>query len=530
MLEVAPDEQLFFFMFDFHSYFERKNPLAVVEAFKQAFAPTENARLVVKCLNSHTDERALRRMQDAARGHRVQILTEYVSRDKVTQFLAACDVYVSLHRSEGIGLTMGEAMALGKPVIATAWSGNVDFMDISNSFPVSFDLVAIEQDVGPYRAGQMWAHPSVEHAAAIMRQIFDTPEIGHARGDAGRQHVRRHFSPERVAGVIAERLSIIEERRRVVPPRTRLTAPTSRWSNRDLVGELREVLITRVPPDATVAVVSRGDPELVRIDGRVGWHFPRTEDGTYAGYYPADSATAIAHLEGLRAKGAEYLLVPATSEWWLEYYIDFRAHLDRHHQLVVASDVGTLYRLDHNKEAGVVSTHIPIHAQDGAVESPVDSPIGQVSLLTQLYLGLEPEGRRTLGEPAWSGAFLDWATRSSVETTGLSPFLDLVYRLRADVAATFPEIRSAHRDAFLAWAATQGAVEMGYDPGLADMGSPFSGSPDNGTAAPGQPETLGPALPIEGDAIEVRFIVDPRKGIANHVTVTPVGAIDGASR
>ena len=68
--------------------------------------------------------------------------------------MSSCDAYVSLHRSEGIGLTIAEAMGLGKPVIATGWSGNTDFMDVSNAFPVGYRLVEIEENVGPYHGGR----------------------------------------------------------------------------------------------------------------------------------------------------------------------------------------------------------------------------------------------------------------------------------------------------------------------------------------------------------------------------------------
>ena len=89
--------------------------------------------------------------------------------------MSSCDAYVSLHRSEGIGLTIAEAMGLGKPVIATGWSGNTDFMDVSNAFPVGYRLVELEENVGPYHAGEVWAEPSVEHAAELMRFVVDHP-------------------------------------------------------------------------------------------------------------------------------------------------------------------------------------------------------------------------------------------------------------------------------------------------------------------------------------------------------------------
>src|SRR5205085_730238 len=83
-----------------------------------------------------------------------------------------------------------------------------------------------------------------------------------------------------------------------------------------------------------VIVVSKGDDELLNLDGRIGWHFPQTEDGAYIGYHPADSVAAIAHLEALRAKGADYLLIPSPSLWWLEHYSGFKNHLEDHYRRV----------------------------------------------------------------------------------------------------------------------------------------------------------------------------------------------------
>jgi hypothetical protein len=104
---------------------------------------------------------------------------------------------------------------------------------------------------------------------------------------------------------------------------------------RQLAERIREVVQTALPPDATVIVVSKGDNELLKLDGQRAWHFPQTEDGVYAGYYPADSTAAIAHLEALRAKGGEFLLFPITAFWWLEHYAEFKQHLERHYRVVV---------------------------------------------------------------------------------------------------------------------------------------------------------------------------------------------------
>jgi tetratricopeptide (TPR) repeat protein len=102
-----------------------------------------------------------------------------------------------------------------------------------------------------------------------------------------------------------------------------------------LIVRVRQIVAESLPTEATVLVVSKGDDELLKFEGRTAWHFPRTEDGTYAGQHPANSAAAITHLEQLRAKGAEYILFPGTAFWWLEFYEDFRAYLDRHYALTM---------------------------------------------------------------------------------------------------------------------------------------------------------------------------------------------------
>jgi GT2 family glycosyltransferase len=107
---------------------------------------------------------------------------------------------------------------------------------------------------------------------------------------------------------------------------------------RALTDRVREAVLEAVPSGSTVLVVSRGDDQLLRLNGRRGWHFPRASDGGYAGHHPADSAQAIAHLEELRAKGGEFLLLPQTSFWWLDYYADFRNHLESRFPAPVRND------------------------------------------------------------------------------------------------------------------------------------------------------------------------------------------------
>jgi GT2 family glycosyltransferase len=117
-----------------------------------------------------------------------------------------------------------------------------------------------------------------------------------------------------------------------------------RLGYRQLVEDVRAAVADHVPAGATVLVISRGDRELVRLDGHAGEHFPQAEDGRYLGHHPEDSAAAIEQLEALRARGAGFLVVPPTAAWWLEHYAELATHLERYPR--VESDAATIYRLD----------------------------------------------------------------------------------------------------------------------------------------------------------------------------------------
>jgi GT2 family glycosyltransferase len=100
----------------------------------------------------------------------------------------------------------------------------------------------------------------------------------------------------------------------------------------ELVERVRQQVLDATPPQATILVVSRGDEELLRLDGRRAWHFPRSDDGSYAGHHPSDSGEAITRLEEQRTAGAEYIVFPTTAAWWLDHYEGLRRHLDDHYE------------------------------------------------------------------------------------------------------------------------------------------------------------------------------------------------------
>src|SRR5262249_35460860 len=111
------------------------------------------------------------------------------------------------------------------------------------------------------------------------------------------------------------------------------------------VRHLQDLVHNELPQGATVIVASKGDEALVTFDGRDGWHFPRSADAAYAGYYPAKSDEAIEHLEQLRAAGGEFLLFPKFARWWLEYYRGFREHLESHYTVVIDDDACAIFSL-----------------------------------------------------------------------------------------------------------------------------------------------------------------------------------------
>lgn len=205
-----PEGFLFLFSFDYESVFERKNPLAVVEAFTRAFEPGSGASLIIKSINHEHDAANHARLQAAAAQHPdVHLIDRYVSRVERDQLTSACDCYVSLHRSEGFGFTVAEAMALGRPAIATGYSGTLDFMTPENAYLVDYELVPIGEDAAPYPPDGEWAQPSVEHAARLMRHVVEHPEEARARGERARADIRARHSLEVAGKVMTDRLARI---------------------------------------------------------------------------------------------------------------------------------------------------------------------------------------------------------------------------------------------------------------------------------------------------------------------------------
>ena len=192
---VADDAYLFLFTFDCHSFLERKNPRAIVRAFKTAFPDDRGARLIIKTMNSQICAEAWEAlMSEAAADERIRLIDQTWPRENVLALLGACDAYVSLHRSEGFGRGPAEAMLLGKPVIVTDYSGTSDFCSQDNALLVDYRLVAVEPGSYVGAAGQVWADPSIECAARRMRALFDDRTLGPRIGHRARRTISEEFS------------------------------------------------------------------------------------------------------------------------------------------------------------------------------------------------------------------------------------------------------------------------------------------------------------------------------------------------
>jgi glycosyltransferase involved in cell wall biosynthesis len=222
---VEEARTVFVVSFDPGSDIERKNPWAALEAFRNAFPLDPDVALIVKSKPwSNVPQFVAQSEELRARvgsDRRVKIVDRSLGYAEVLSLYASCDVMLSLHRSEGLGLHLMEAMSLGKVVVATNWSGNTDFMTSEDSVPVGYRLVAVKTGHGIYRSevgrpGQDWAEADLREAAEAMRALHESPGRRAGLGSAAAAAMERR----RAAMLSGKAFDVLEEQLANAPGRT----------------------------------------------------------------------------------------------------------------------------------------------------------------------------------------------------------------------------------------------------------------------------------------------------------------------
>ncbi len=209
---LPEDKFLFLFFFDFGSFIARKNPNACIEAFERAF-PEKNAPvgIVIKTMRKETDLSGYNELLQKTKGDpRIIFLDTILMPDEVKGLVNVCDSFISLHRSEGFGRGLAEAMLLGKPVIGTNYSGNTDFMDQTNSCLVNYELIPVKENEYPFGKGQVWANPDIDHASWHMKKIFKDQSFRKLIGNKARDHIQLNHNSKTIGERYENRLKFLE--------------------------------------------------------------------------------------------------------------------------------------------------------------------------------------------------------------------------------------------------------------------------------------------------------------------------------
>lgn len=204
---LPQDKFLFLVMYDFLSISERKNPQGVIKAYKKAFSTeNQNVGLVIK-VNHLGNKGELENLKKELEGYpNIYFITDNLSRKEVESLIAVVDVLVSLHRAEGFGLPLAEAMYLGTPVIATNWSAPTEFMDEKSACLVDYELITLSADIGPYHKGNRWADANIDQTAEYMKKLSEDKAYYENKIRAGSTYIREVLNPEKMAQKMENRI------------------------------------------------------------------------------------------------------------------------------------------------------------------------------------------------------------------------------------------------------------------------------------------------------------------------------------
>jgi glycosyltransferase involved in cell wall biosynthesis len=204
----------FMFIFDAASHIDRKNPIAVVRAFRLAFPRgDEKVHLLLKTMNTHSEDPLWNALvAEAKMDPRIAILDKRVGRDEVLGLASVCDAFISLHRSEGFGFNLAEAMRLGKPVIATNYSGSREFAREGTACVIDYRLVPVPEGSYPFSQQQVWAEPDIEHAAKLMRRLATDDAYRENIARSGQRFIIDNFNEAAIGARYAARLAELRSR------------------------------------------------------------------------------------------------------------------------------------------------------------------------------------------------------------------------------------------------------------------------------------------------------------------------------
>ena len=209
---IAQDAFVVFYNFSYKSGIDRKNPEGVLRAFAKGVAQKDNSLLVFKTASSLEYPQRARCLQELAEAlgvsNKVIFIDEYLTEQDVFNLTNTCDVYISLHRAEGFGLGIAEAMSLGKPVIVTDYSSTKEFCNASNSIPVDYKMVTVNGSENKlYSGAKKWAEPSIDAAAAALEKLYNNPHLAEKIGMAAKKSIRDQYSTSRFRDSILQFLS-----------------------------------------------------------------------------------------------------------------------------------------------------------------------------------------------------------------------------------------------------------------------------------------------------------------------------------
>lgn len=209
---IPNDKFLYLMSYDGLSNSDRKNPEAAISAYKAAFPKElQNVGLIIKA--THAGEAEMARLRELMTGYKnVYILTDSFSKEEFNSLIKCADAHISLHRSEGFGLVMAEAMFLGTPTVSTNWSANAEFMTEDACCMVPVKIVEIEKETPPYHKKNHWSDPDIKVAAEYIRRLYEDTDFYEHKKNTAMKHIRERMAPERAAAILCERFADLQNR------------------------------------------------------------------------------------------------------------------------------------------------------------------------------------------------------------------------------------------------------------------------------------------------------------------------------